>query len=346
MSTGVSDRKERNSSIELLRIVSMLMIVFCHFATHGGFEFAPSELTLPRFWWNAIEAGGNLGTDVFVLISGYFLICDRRPYPDLRHVLKFWGQVFFYSTVIFAVFCLTGLAGFSAKGLVKALFPVSFGTWWFASAYFVLYLIHPFLNKLLAACDRRGFQFILLFLLTLWCVIPTFTTSYYQSNSLVWFVTLYAVGGFIRRFGLFEGSKPLQWLAAFLAVSLVRYLSAVVLILIGTRFPFAGENSLFFYGVQSVPTFLSAVTLFMTFEKIKMRGAGLINLAASASFGVYLIHDNPYVRRSSKTAAVSRRRSSFLIRSASVCSYTPRRRLPTCSGSRQPKGCSCLPRTG
>lgn len=29
----------RNSSMELLRIISMIMIVSCHFVAHGGFTF-------------------------------------------------------------------------------------------------------------------------------------------------------------------------------------------------------------------------------------------------------------------------------------------------------------------
>lgn len=38
----------RNSPIELLRIIVMIMIVGCHFATHGGFEFDNQSITVPR----------------------------------------------------------------------------------------------------------------------------------------------------------------------------------------------------------------------------------------------------------------------------------------------------------
>lgn len=65
--------KIRNSSIELLRILAMIMIVSCHFATHGGFSFDVKIVSIPRLWWSFIEMGGNLGVDIFVLISGYML---------------------------------------------------------------------------------------------------------------------------------------------------------------------------------------------------------------------------------------------------------------------------------
>ena len=75
-----STKVARDSSFELLRIISMFFIAICHFATHGGFDFGAQTLTLPRFWWYFIEMGGNFGVDVFVLISGYFLLHQRMSY--------------------------------------------------------------------------------------------------------------------------------------------------------------------------------------------------------------------------------------------------------------------------
>lgn len=70
-------KQQRNTALELCRILVMLMIVACHFATHGGFSYR-NGLTIPRIWWDFLEMGGNFGVDVFVLISGYFLIKDTK----------------------------------------------------------------------------------------------------------------------------------------------------------------------------------------------------------------------------------------------------------------------------
>lgn len=186
---------QRNSSIELLRIISMIMIVACHFATHGGFSFNTQFLSAPRLWWNFIEMGGNLGVDVFVLISGYFLVVSKSGGLNLRKILKFWGQVFIYSVAIYIVFCIVGKTDFEFISCVKAIFPITFGSWWFASTYFVLYLMHPFINKLLQKLDKKTYKALVVMLLITWCVIPTFTTSDFQSNNLLWFITLYCVAG-------------------------------------------------------------------------------------------------------------------------------------------------------
>ena len=94
----------RDSSIELLRILAMIMIVLCHFATHGDFSFDTNVLSIPRLWWNFIEMGGNLGVNIFVLISGYFLVSSNGKVFNLPRILKFWGQVFVYSIAIYLIF--------------------------------------------------------------------------------------------------------------------------------------------------------------------------------------------------------------------------------------------------
>lgn len=289
--------KQRNSSIELLRILSMFMIVACHFATHGGFSFEPMTLSIPRFWWNIIEMGGNLGVDVFVLISGYFLVKSTGSIFNIKRILRFWGQIIFYSISIYLVFGMLGISKIGdIPSLIKTFLPITFGSWWFASTYFVLYLIHPFINMLLQKMDKAMYQKYLVLTLTLWCIIPTFTTASFEGNSLLWFVTLYSVSGYVRIYGLNANINRQHYLAMFLLFSALRYFSCVVLILIGTKISFVANHTLFFYGQRSVLTFISALSLFMFFEKTHIDYSKAINTIASASFGVYLIHDSNIIR--------------------------------------------------
>ena len=283
--------KIRNSSIELLRIVAMVMIVSCHFATHGGFSFNSSSLSIPQLWWNFIEMGGNLGVNIFVLISGYFLVTNNTNIFNIKRILKFLGQVIIYSISIYLIFCIIGKRDFSAISFVKAFFPITFGSWWFASTYFVLYLIHPFINMLLQNLNKKTYQALIVMQLILWCVIPTFTTSNYQSNYLLWFVTLYCVAGYVRLFGLNPRFTAKSYVVFWLIFSALRYLSCITLLILGTKIPVVANYSLYFYKQQSVLTFLSALSLFMAFEKWNMGYVKLINIVASATFGVYLIHD-------------------------------------------------------
>ena len=62
-------KKIRNSNIELLRIISILMIIAGHYYVHGGFsDVSPfNECVLKIFGGCA-----KIGVACFVLITGYF----------------------------------------------------------------------------------------------------------------------------------------------------------------------------------------------------------------------------------------------------------------------------------
>lgn len=191
----------------------MIMIVFHHFAIHGGFEWESQSITIPHFWYNFIIMGGQIGVDIFVLISGYFLINNKESLFYFSKILKVWGQVFFYSITIYAVFCFCGISDFEVKSLIKALLPITSSSWWFASTYFVLYLIHPFLNKLLHCLDKKNYQSLLVMLVVCWSIIPTFTGQQFQRNYLLWFITLYAIAGYARNYGFNDKLTSKHYLA-------------------------------------------------------------------------------------------------------------------------------------
>ena len=65
---------------------------------------------------------------------------------------------------------------------------------------------------------------------------------------------------------------------------------------LGTKIPLAANHSLYFYSQQSILTFISALSLFMVFQKCNIGYIKWINVVASATFGVYLIHDSNIIR--------------------------------------------------
>ena len=293
---GVIKRSERNSSIELLRIVIMLMIVGCHFATHGGFSFDNQTITIPRLWWNVIEMGGNFGVDVFVIISGYFLIENRSLRLDFKKICKLWGQLFFYSVALFFFAFAIGKGTIAPTSIIKSLFPVSFSQWWFASTYFVMFLLHPYLNRLLLSFDKGQYQKFVVFLFIIWSIIPTFTTSSFQSNDLIEFLMYYSIAGYIKLYGLNPAIKSRQWFILWFSFSLLTYLSCVVFMVLGTRYEIFATHAIYFYGRQSVLTIFRAISFFMAFATKKMKYSRVINTVSSATFGVYLLHDSNLLR--------------------------------------------------
>ena len=287
--------KPRQSNIELLRILAMLLIVAHHFALHSGFAFPTETVTLNRLWVQLLRMGGKIGVDVFVLISGWFLI--SAPAVRTKKALTLWAQIFFYSVAIYAVLALAGLVPISTKDAVKRLAPIATEQWWFATAYLLLCLFAPYLNALLHSLTRRAYRGLLALTLTLWCVIPTLTTLEIAWSDLLWFFTLYALAGYLKRFSVAESVSAKKLLGAAALTALATYLTAVAADIVGMKVALVGEKAHFFFrDMTSLPVVAIAALLLLGFSKLDLGSRKWLNILASATFGVYLIHDDAFVR--------------------------------------------------
>lgn len=91
--------KERNSNLELLRIIAMLLIVADHFVLIGlGVDVPYSH---NKYIASVLYSGGPFGDVIFFLISGYFMCTSKFTG---RKLVRIWGQTFFYSITFFGIF--------------------------------------------------------------------------------------------------------------------------------------------------------------------------------------------------------------------------------------------------
>ena len=133
---STNNQSHRKSNIELLRIIAMIMIVAHHIAMHSGFSFASDSISFNRLWIQFIQMGGKIGVNIFVLISGYFLITANTV--KTNKVINLWLQIFTYSAGVFLAVVLVSPQTFGIKEFIKTVLPITYSKWWFASAYFVL----------------------------------------------------------------------------------------------------------------------------------------------------------------------------------------------------------------
>lgn len=66
----------RMSNIEILRIISIIMIIMHHYVLNT--EAIYTEKSLNYYISHFFFIGGKLGVNVFVLISGYFLVNKKK----------------------------------------------------------------------------------------------------------------------------------------------------------------------------------------------------------------------------------------------------------------------------
>lgn len=287
-------KKKRQSNIELLRILAMILIVAHHFAVHGDFSFSEVTVEFNKIWVQFLQMGGKIGVNIFVLISGFFLVKAQRI--RLNKVLKFWFQVFTYSIILYLIFIFLGIIQFDSLELIKRIFPIIFSRWWFASTYFVLYILSPYFNCLLNSFNKNQYQAFLLLLTVIWSIIPTLTTMPFQSNALIWFFYLYALSGYIRLHYPLENIDVKRYIVFILFLLSLTFLTAVIFDYIGLVIPSFAQHSTYFFEMQKLPIVLISILIFLLFLKIDIGSQKIINVVSSATFGVYLIHDNTFVR--------------------------------------------------
>lgn len=183
----------RQSNFELLRIICMLLIIGHHLAVHGDYA-APQNIAANEYVVRYFTTGGKLGVNIFVLISGYFMINSKFR---IRKLIRMFAQILFYSLLIFTFLLALKKAEYTNWLLLSTLLPLSTSLWWFVTTYVIMYCLSPFLNILIKNCSQKLHLILVVFLVAIQCVVQLALNTSYISN-VGWFVTLYLIAAYIR----------------------------------------------------------------------------------------------------------------------------------------------------
>lgn len=282
----------RSSNLELLRILAIIMIIAHHYSVHGGWDI-PNELSYNRIIVQFLSLGGKLGVNCFVLITGYFMINSKF---NIKKFAKIVGQVFFYSVVIMLIFKLFGISHIGIRETAKSFFSIIFSKYWFATTYVELYILSPYLNKLINYCTQKENKILITILIVVLSVIPTFSNSLLEIDNLSWFVFLYLVASYIRKYQhkFFDKTKLL--LVIFTSSYILIMFSVVILDVLSLRINDFPIDPTFLREMNSLPMFICSISLFLYFKKLDIGSKKIINSISLTTFGIYLIHDNNLVR--------------------------------------------------
>lgn len=291
-------RTQRNSSFELLRIFAIVCIVLSHLSWHGYAD----KTTVYSFIDSAFNREllrclnlGNLGVDIFVMISGYFLIKSTKV--SLKKALKLFGVTWFYGVVISTIFTYFGNRGGISECLKILFFPLVYTSSWFVTVYLILYTFHPFINKMLLSVNRnektRKCFFIILSLCFLWWVFPyTFLLRKdCYCNPVISFFILYVIGAYIRLYGSEINTKIVGYSIVLCAA--IWILLPVLAELSGIQL--AKDHVTYFYNTISLLTLLLSASVVLIVSRIHCHSK-IVNQLATFVFPIYLISDNYWIR--------------------------------------------------
>ena len=279
----ISEKRERNYGIDILRGISMLMVCILHIMNHGGILknviFGTSQFDVAWFFEIACFSAVNC----YALISGFVGGSSKFKLSNLVYL---WLQVAFLNGTIsigFAVF----QGNLEPKVLLEFL-PVLTRRFWYFNAYFGLFFLMPVLNAAIHFSKKRVLGFCLIGLFVLFSVVGYFRDLFQLEDgySLIWLSYLYLVGGYISKY------KPFAKIKTYLVV-----VFAALCILGPWVLKFWKNRD--FFGYLCPAHVLFAVALLEIFSRIRIKtgvGKKMISFFASTSFGVYIIHDQKDIR--------------------------------------------------
>lgn len=294
--SGVPGSPSRDPNLELLRIISILMIVAGHIMNVfiGGVLKDVETYTVNYYLGWLLQAYVVVGVNCFVLLSGYFMC---RQQFKLKRIVLLWLELAVYSIGIHLVLCILGIQSLSPITLVKGLLPITTNSVWFVTVYVLLCCVAPFLNLLISAVDKRqhlGCLCALLLVFCLWATAAGFGdfTGVAQGFSLTWFVILYLIAAYIRKYGVPE-RRPRVWMLLFLAtgalLATTKPVISIVTELILGEAMFSGA----FYIYNSPFVLAESIFLFLFCRDLKIkngRAGRVICSLAPLSLGVQILH--------------------------------------------------------
>lgn len=293
---------EREKNIELLRVITMLLIITTHFCGHG-IDMASQKIfnfQISFLWF--MKGISYIGVDLYVLIGGYFLVL--QPFK-INRIIKLQLEVEFYSIVLFIVSILFGIQKFKFLLLIKALFPIITGEYWFVTIYFGLLILSPIYNYLISHLNKKQYEILILILVIFFTVIPNLVffskwLNFGSGYGIVWFTVLYFIGGYIqlhvdkviikeKENWIFILSVLFLIILGFSKIILAEMLNIIIQRTTGSGI-FLSNNS-----ILVLPTAVLFFLMFLNFEIKNIFLKKIIQFLSTGNFAVYLIHDNPNI---------------------------------------------------
>lgn len=275
--------KNRQLNIELLRILSMLSILYWHFES-----VVISHNAIDENLKSILYTISSFGLNTFVLITGYFMINKTEIKPN--KLVQVFIQTVFYTVGITTVFFCLGKA--SLYEIVVSLNPFapSRFNYWFVSHYLALMLIQPYLSRLALSLNKTQYTLLIIILVILCTeMFPFFPLGYLFSSpwKVWWMICLFFTGGYLR----------LYMPERFERHAVIRLVSVTVALLVFIQIVISLHvNWIKTGGYNTLTEYLYSVLIFLLFRQLHIsKGSWLVGFISPCVFSVYLIHNHYYV---------------------------------------------------
>jgi len=292
----MTQKKTRDSNMELLRLMAMLLVMMVHASYRALPKPTPDSITddpVSSFLQISTESFTIMAVNVFVMLSGWYGI--RLRWKRLGELLF---QVFFFGVLCLVLFSYLQTLVLpytvpASKPPVTTLFMLGENDYWFVKTYIALYLCSPLLNAFVEKATRQQMALALTSLFIFqWVFGWVFeATSWLRAGySLPSFACLYLLARYISihrpRF-----AQQSRWTDLAVYIGTCTFVT-IAYFFLKRHFNFGGV--LLYY--NSPTTIVSATAFLLFFSKLRLKSR-VINWLAVSALAVYLTHSSSYLAK-------------------------------------------------
>lgn len=289
---------KRNSGIELLRIIAMMLIIAHHFAIHTEWPIA-NVLAFNAYCIELLKSFGKIGAAIFFIISGYF-IAKNKERKNSRKLLRTAMPTWFYS-IVFLIMSTSLGYNINIKfpldqKVIQSIFPILLGSYWFISQYVILELISPYLKRMTDSLKTKElFLLIAMYITTCWGAgaLSYFISGIYSPIIALPSFLLFALVG-IMIYRVEDKIKTKDAVCALVLSSIILAIGPFIIEFLSSA-GYANVTNLF-WQFDSPLCIITASAMFVIFKRLEFKSRA-INAVAETTLGVYLIHDNVFIRQ-------------------------------------------------
>lgn len=293
--------KQRNSSIELMKIIALFLVVLCHSLPlykfggstelDGFLNLRQSTTILQELVLIIFSHLGQVGNALFIVPSAYFLLDSNEVKKN--KIIQYIMDTFIVSVIYLVIFSVI-YGKLPITYIISSLLPTTFNFYWFITCYILLYAVHPWLNIVIKNLGKKQLFTANICLLFLYCVVSFVLNGKYYYSHLVGFIVYYFFVAYVKLYlPKLSGDKKVN--LKIFAVSLCGFILMIVATnYIGVCFSFASGlvgNLERFINPFIVGLSISAFNLC----RLKVWKNKKINIISSTSLLVFVISNNNIV---------------------------------------------------
>lgn len=297
----------RNSSIELLKIVGIVLIIISHvtqtltdpndYIPYQGYivNTALATTNVQYLILSMLRYCGYWGNIIFFISSAWFLL--DSPRPKKQKILQMMMDVWAVSVIIcFAVFVLRN-GNIDKRMFVTQFFPTTFANNWYFTCYIIFYSIHGYLNMIIKNVKQSTLLQITLVMLFLYVGLNFIIHSSYNffvSDLVLWVVIYFAIA--YMKLYLTDISNSVKINLCLFAVGFIGNFGLVVITnYLGLRIHFFSDK-LFYWKMNCSPfLIMMSIGLFNIARNIHFNNK-VINYVSKLSLLIYIIHENKLLK--------------------------------------------------